>query len=825
MKLEDKLFHSFFYPFLIGVILNMFIIILFSIIFTNNYIDKRTSQNLLQSEKNLAELNLKAIQTSLTSYLLKIQASINEIIISYQKNAKNILLNPNLYQNLDDKFLKCALDLNDTEIEGHLDDLSYMGYWFIERGIKKSTLKNNSLEKKQLIAFSEIIPNLYSAFGAINSSTFGFYFYFEQSEIYISFPLLADYLWDFTKILDDYHDNSIWCTDNNGKIYTSYKIKCRPFYINIQKAKTEIFDYNSQFNNNRTIFVTEFYYQSGMDTTNVFTICVQFDEPITEGKAYICADISQDSLIFNFDNFNEKLKGYFLVTAVGFNHVFYFPNSIENAFTPAEIIFNWNIKFFMEEKIYFLNHIQKLMTSNYIKQIVKNKENHNILDEVYINGENTYDQYFRINQEVYNFSIFPVIFENIEGNLEHVLNIIYIYNIDQILNKINTETNVFIKVILELIIFIVFGSGLLFINVLSFNTLAKYIVIPIKNVNYMLKGINIGGKNRLDYLDFLKKKQDENIEMIERFYMNEEKKNNKNKEKKIDNNNNLINGQGNDIDNIDNEPLMNKEKNISKINLDEEENNQDIINYTNIDYDKKFDEESIYIENELSFYNYDEYLLQFRPLEIENLIKALIELKEAIMLTKFDNSIEYIIDYSNSEGIFRKIKNKDGETLCQSNIGNLQIQLMKYDKAIYHIAISLQNNRLIKFFNRNLFDEFDESNNLLNKISSSFNLNKNNKKINALIKKQLNSSKDNFSQKAIGILINARYTILIYSYYKFFSILQKTKNDKIKGQFINKNFHNINYYHKIVIQYIFLSFVKNDLIKIGESILDYNLFN
>ena len=38
---------------------------------------------------------------------------------------------------------------------------------------------------------------------------------------------------------------------------------------------------------------------------------------------------------------------------------------------------------------------------------------------------------------------------------------------------------------------------------------------------------------------------------------------------------------------------------------------------------------------------------------------------------------------------------------------------------------------------------------------------------------------------------------------------------------MNTKFHTINYYHKILIQYIFLSYVKNDLVKIGESILDY----
>ena len=38
---------------------------------------------------------------------------------------------------------------------------------------------------------------------------------------------------------------------------------------------------------------------------------------------------------------------------------------------------------------------------------------------------------------------------------------------------------------------------------------------------------------------------------------------------------------------------------------------------------------------------------------------------------------------------------------------------------------------------------------------------------------------------------------------------------------MNTTFHTINYYHKILIQYIFLSYAKNDLVKIGESILNY----
>ena len=81
---------------------------------------------------------------------------------------------------------------------------------------------------------------------------------------------------------------------------------------------------------------------------------------------------------------------------------------------------------------------------------------------------------------------------------------------------------------------------------------------------------------------------------------------------------------------------------------------------------------------------------------------------------------------------------------------------MEYDKAIYHLALSLQDNKLKKFIEKNLSDEFDENDSLLNKISNS--LNKENKveKNNKLLEKQLNNAKNNFSQKIIGILINTR---------------------------------------------------------------------
>ena len=98
------------------------------------------------------------------------------------------------------------------------------------------------------------------------------------------------------------------------------------------------------------------------------------------------------------------------------------------------------------------------------------------------------------------------------------------------------------------------------------------------------------------------------------------------------------------------------------------------------------------------------------------------------------------------------------------------------------------------------------------------------KEANILVKKQQRKGQNKkISQNLIEILINSRYNKLINFYYKFFSAIKKSRYnyEKLGGYFVNTNFHTINNYHKVLIQYIYLCYVSNDLVKIGESILDY----
>ena len=157
-------------------------------------------------------------------------------------------------------------------------------------------------------------------------------------------------------------------------------------------------------------------------------------------------------------------------------------------------------------------------------------------------------------------------------------------------------------------------------------------------------------------------------------------------------------------------------------------------------------------------------MLLYRPFEIDSLVTSLLNLKNALVLTSEDRRVNQIIDYSYSENIFKNLKNKEGSIICQSNIGNLESQILQYDKAIYHLVISLQETKLERFLKRNLSDEFDEGDILLKLISNLFN-EKKKEKNNKLIEKQINNSREEFSQKTIGILINNN-PIYIFKLYK-----------------------------------------------------------
>ena len=85
MKLEDKFFNAFFYPFLIGIILSIIIVGVILAIYSNNYLDKKSAQDIYELEKKYATININSINILLSNFLIKVQIGLQEQLTFYQK--------------------------------------------------------------------------------------------------------------------------------------------------------------------------------------------------------------------------------------------------------------------------------------------------------------------------------------------------------------------------------------------------------------------------------------------------------------------------------------------------------------------------------------------------------------------------------------------------------------------------------------------------------------------------------------------------------------------------------------------------------------------
>ena len=181
-------------------------------------------------------------------------------------------------------------------------------------------------------------------------------------------------------------------------------MKCTNFYENMMKSKTKSFDNNYESNQNKTIFLNNYFYTIVADANQEFVMCIQFEDPITKGKGYGCVDTIYNELVEPIDNLNTDVKGYFFVSNIGFNNVFYYPHSTSTGKIPTEYIFNWDTNYSIDEKKEFNYNIKKTFTSNYMDHIGDTE-----FEEVFVNGKNSSEQYFYINEELFNYSIYPII--------------------------------------------------------------------------------------------------------------------------------------------------------------------------------------------------------------------------------------------------------------------------------------------------------------------------------------------------------------------------------------------------------------------------------
>ena len=53
-----------------------------------------------------------------------------------------------------------------------------------------------------------------------------------------------------------------------------------------------------------------------------YSICIEFDDPITNGKGYACADANNEDMVSSLEKLNSNIVGYFFISNVGFSMYF-----------------------------------------------------------------------------------------------------------------------------------------------------------------------------------------------------------------------------------------------------------------------------------------------------------------------------------------------------------------------------------------------------------------------------------------------------------------------------------------------------------------------
>ncbi len=178
MRIESIFFKYFFYPFFIGIILSSLTVVIFIVVFTNNYTDERTYKNIINLEKKYSEKTISSINVLMTTSFLKIQSSLNEHITQYQHLA-NKIVNSSKNYTLRSANLKSIVGLDPYYCYDNYYESEHKASWLYDKYTDEYNVEEIPDLKNQLIVFDNIIQNINASFEATRINTIAHYYYFE----------------------------------------------------------------------------------------------------------------------------------------------------------------------------------------------------------------------------------------------------------------------------------------------------------------------------------------------------------------------------------------------------------------------------------------------------------------------------------------------------------------------------------------------------------------------------------------------------------------------------------------------------------------------
>jgi hypothetical protein len=255
MKLENKFISAFFCPFLIGIFLSIIIVAFIIYYYSNDYLDKKSAEDIYSLEKKYATININSINVLLSNVLLKVQVGLYEELTFYENIASKIDSDNARLQNTINTDVKNAMEYLDKPNLNPAREY-YYSLWFVDKDLTESKLVKKDNLYQQIAVYSQLSQSLYSVWSSMNDILLNIYFLFEDTNLFLGYPY--KYFLDIQSLpmFINYNNNPTWCTDEKGNIIEYYKFKCRAFFNDIMKSKEDIFDLNIKSQSDRKIFIT-----------------------------------------------------------------------------------------------------------------------------------------------------------------------------------------------------------------------------------------------------------------------------------------------------------------------------------------------------------------------------------------------------------------------------------------------------------------------------------------------------------------------------------------------------------------------------------------
>ena len=134
MKLEDKFFSTFFYPFFFGIVSSIIIVIIIISYYSKGYLDKTTANDVHEVETKYAKNNIYIANVLLSDLILKVKLVMEEQIFYLQYAEKAL----NLSEHFKNRKIKDVYNIWETpEINEKLRKrLKYGSFWFVDPNTK-----------------------------------------------------------------------------------------------------------------------------------------------------------------------------------------------------------------------------------------------------------------------------------------------------------------------------------------------------------------------------------------------------------------------------------------------------------------------------------------------------------------------------------------------------------------------------------------------------------------------------------------------------------------------------------------------------------------